>query len=47
MHAMQFIFTPALLSSESEAEFNALRAEISSEIQPKGIIEQTTLTDLR
>jgi hypothetical protein len=37
---MQFIFKPALLSSESEAEFNAMRAEIDNDIQPEGIIEQ-------
>jgi hypothetical protein len=40
MYAMQFIFKPALLSSESEAEFKALCAEISKEIPPKGIVER-------
>ena len=37
---MQFIFTPALLSSESEAEFKALYEEICKEIPPAGIVEK-------
>jgi hypothetical protein len=38
MYAMQFIFKPALLSSESEAEFKALYEEICKEIPPAGIV---------
>ena len=37
---MQFIFKPALLSSESEAEFKALCQEICKEIPPAGIVEK-------
>ena len=37
---MEFIFKPALLSSESEAEFKALCAEIYQVIQPKGMVEK-------
>jgi hypothetical protein len=37
---MQFIFTPALLNSESEAEFTALCEEICKEIPPAGIVER-------
>jgi len=37
---MQFIFKPALLSSESEAEFKALCEEIGKEIPPAGIVEK-------
>jgi hypothetical protein len=40
MYTMTFIFTPALLSSESAADFTAVCAEINADIQPKGFIEK-------
>ena len=37
---MEFIFKPALLSSESETEFKALCTEINADIPPEGFVEK-------